>query len=99
MFTQTLQIEKLIATSVFLRDNVIYIDVRLANFFAAFRAGIPAVIRFVVLKPFFTIAQKFFPPPLFAERVENFFATLKIFALKRNDMLSINQPFALDLGN
>ncbi len=48
MLAQALQIVKLILTAVFLRDDVVDVDVRLANFFAALGAGVPAVIRFVV---------------------------------------------------
>ena len=67
MLAQTLQIEKLIAAAVFLRDDVINIGVRLPNFFAALGAGVPAVIRFVMLKPFFPVAQKFSSSKTFYE--------------------------------
>ena len=57
MFAKTLQVEQLIAAAVFLRDNVVDVRVRLANFFAALDARVPTVIRFVVLEPFFAITH------------------------------------------
>ena len=57
MFAKTLQVEQLVAAAVLLRDNVVDVRVRLANFFAALGARVPAVIRFVMLEPFFAITQ------------------------------------------
>ena len=63
MFAQTLQVKQRVGDAVFLRDDVVNVHVRLAKFFAALRAGIPAVIRRIVLEPFFAIvAQKFQSP-------------------------------------
>ena len=44
MFAQALQIEQRVGAAVLLRDDVVNVHVRLAKFFAALRAGIPAVI-------------------------------------------------------
>ena len=58
MLAHTLQIIKFVAAAVFLRDNVVNINVALVKFFTAFRAGVPAVVRLVRCKPFFSIIHK-----------------------------------------
>lgn len=63
MFAQALQIKKRVRAAIFLRDDVVNVHVRLAKFFAATGASVPAVIRRIVFEPFFAIvAQKFQSP-------------------------------------
>ncbi len=63
VFAQALQIKKRVRAAVFLRDDVVNVHVRLAKFLPATCAGVPAVIRRVMFKPFFAIvAQKFQSP-------------------------------------
>ena len=63
MFAQALQVKQRVGTAVLLRDDVVNVHVRLAKFFAATGAGVPAVVGRIVLEPFFAIvAQKFQPP-------------------------------------
>ena len=63
MFAQALQIKQRVGAAVLLRDDVVNVHVRLAKFFAATGAGVPAVVGRIVLEPFFAvIAQKFQPP-------------------------------------
>lgn len=44
VFAQALQVKQRVGAAVLLRDDVVDVHVRLAKFFAALRAGIPAVI-------------------------------------------------------
>ena len=63
VFAQALQIKQRVRAAVLLRDNVVNVHVRLAKFLPATGAGVPAVIRRIMFKPFFAIvAQKFQSP-------------------------------------
>ena len=60
MLAQALQVGRVIPTFVLLRNDMINVDISLANFLAALGAGVPAVIGFVFREPIFSVAQKIF---------------------------------------
>lgn len=65
MLAQTLQISNVVNLRVLLRNNMINVNLRLANFLPALRASVPPMIRFIFRKPVFPVAH--FPSISFHE--------------------------------